>query len=126
MSRIVTACVLVLIVVAGCVTGELVVHNCNDRISQAIDEAYQLAEQGNFDSAKTAAESAESEFIRCEGALAIFINHTLVEDLGEQIAKLPTLATEETVDEFLSESASASVMLTHIVRDNHPTILNIL
>ncbi len=126
MSRVIVAVVLVIIVAAGCAAGEFVVHGCNNRISEALLRASSLAEMGDVSAAEKAARDAETEFTACEGALAVFINHSLVEDLGSQISKLPSLATEETKDEFLSEAASASVMLTHIVRDNHPTLLNIL
>ncbi len=126
MTRIITAIALVLIVISGCVAGEIVVNRCNDKISAAIDNATALAEAGDIVKAEEAANQTEASFSECEGALAVFINHTLVEDLGEQIARLPTLATEETKAEFLSELASARVMLIHIVRDNKPTLLNIL
>ena len=126
MSRIIASVILVLIVIGSCVTGEVIVHNCNDKISSKIEVAAKLADSGDIAGAEKAARATESAFADCEGALAVFINHTLVEDLGEQIARLPTLATEETKAEFLSELASARIMLTHIVRDNRPTLLNIL
>ncbi len=126
MTRIITAAVLIVIVITGCTAGEIVVHSCSSNISGEIDKAKRLAEANNFAGAKNAAKAAEAAFTYCEGALAVFINHSLVEDLGEQIARLEMLATEETKAEFLSELSSARVMLVHIVRDNHPTLLNIL
>lgn len=126
MSRIITACVLFLLVIAGCVCGQLTVNHCDEKISTLIDEANKAAEEGDFDTAEATVINAESTFSECEKVLALFIDHRLVEELGAQIAKLPRLATEETSDEFLSELASANVMMIHIVRDNHPTLLNIL
>ncbi len=126
MSRIIIAAVLVAAVAVACIASELTVHSCSNRISDAMDNAAELAEQGNLTAAQAAATKAESVFKGCEGALAVFINHSLVEQLGEQIARLPTLASAETQAEFLSELSSARVMLAHIVRDNHPTLLNIL
>ena len=126
MSRIIAACIMTVLVAVSCISGQITVNNCDNKISTLIDQACDAAKNGDFSAAEEAAEKAEEAFVECEPKLGLFINHRLVEELGMELSKLPSLANENAGEEFLAELESARVMMIHIVRDNHPTILNIL
>lgn len=126
MNRLIAAVILAVLIAGGCIWGQITVSDCDDVIGNALDQSREAAERGDFESAKKLAEKSEDVFADHEHRLSIFVDHDLVEDLGMQIAKLSTLAEEDTGAEFLSELDAADIMLLHIVRDNRPTLLNIL
>ena len=126
MSRIIAACVMAVLVVASCIAGQTTVAGCDKKISSFIDQARDAVMQEDFANAQQAAEKAEETFVNCETKLELFVNHRLVEEVGMELSKLPSLAKEDTCQEFLAELESARVMMIHIVRDNRATLLNVL
>ena len=75
--------------------------------------------------AKEQLEKAEAEYSRQELKLSFFVNHSLVEELGEQLAELPALANSEGAEELLSNIDGAKIKILHIIRDNRLSLANI-
>lgn len=126
MKRLITVAVLLACIVASCVVGQTVISDCGEKVGVLLTEGVEAAQAGDIEAARQKALEAENAFMQKEQWLDVFVHRDLVENLGSQLALLSHLAEEETIAEYRSEAASAFVMLTHVVNDERPMMLNIL
>lgn len=126
MKRLITVAVLLACIVAACVVGQTVISDCGEKVGVLLTEGVEAAQAGDIEVARQKALEAEKAFMQKEQWLDVFVHRDLVENLGSQLARLSHLAEEETIAEYRSEAASALVMLTHVVNDERPMMLNIL
>ncbi len=126
MKRLVTVAVLLACIIAACAVGQSAISDCSKTVGALLREGIEASQAGDLESARQKAIEAEMAFMQREAWLDIFVHRDLVETLGTQIARLSYLAEEETVAEYRSEAAGTLVMLTHVVNDERPMILNIL
>ena len=125
MRRLIAAGVLLTFIVVCCVVGQLTVGGCGRDMTGLLVEARKAAQNRDFTAAEAAAKKAEQEYANHEWRLSFFIHHSLVEELGEQLAALPALANSEAVEEFLSQLDSAKIKILHIMRDNRLSLHNL-
>ena len=125
MKRLIAAAVLAAVIVGVCLVGQRVVRRGGQEVGPLLLAGMEAVRNGDMAAASEKAALAEKTFAEMESRLNFFLRHDLVEDLGSQLAKLPSLATEETAAEFLSEAGSALTMLTHVVTDERPTLLHV-
>lgn len=125
MKRLFAAAALILFIAISCTVGQITISACGERMSKMLDEATIFAENQEFDKAKEQLEKAEEEFARQEWKLSFFINHTLVKELGEQLAELPALSNSDGEEELLSHIDSTKVKILHIINGNRLSLANI-
>ncbi len=125
MRRLIAAATLILFIAISCTVGQITIGTCGEKMSKMLDEATDFAENQEFDKAKEQLEKAEKEYSRQEWKLSFFVNHSLVEELGEQLAELPALANSEGSEELLSHIDGAKIKILHIIRDNRLSLANI-
>lgn len=125
MKRLIAAAALILFIAISCTVGQITIGGCGERMSKMLDQATAFAENQEFDKAKEQLEKAEAEYSRQELKLSFFVNHSLVEELGEQLAELPALANSEGAEELLSHIDGAKIKILHIIRDNRLSLANI-
>ena len=126
MKRLIAAGVILAVMAALCVTGLLVVREAGRAVGGPLTEALDAAAEGDAPAARAAALRAEAAVVAREGRLSCFVHHNLVEDLGARLAALPGLATPDTLADFAAEAEAARVMLTHVVKDETPSLSHIL
>ena len=125
MKRLITVGILAALIVTACFTGHTVINRAGRDVGGLLTESIEAAQDGDAKKAYELSLKAEKAFIEAEGRISFFIYHDLVEGMGLQISKLPDLACDETLSEFSAEANGALVMLTHIVNDEKPTLLNV-
>ena len=117
MKRLITVAVLLVCIVAVCLTSQAVLSNCAEAVGTPLSEGIDAAQAGDIEVARQKAAEAERAFMDRERWLNVFVHRDLVENLGAQIARLYDLAEEETLSEYRAEAKSTLVMLTHVVED---------
>ena len=126
MRRLIAVGVLACFITAVCVTGTATVGRTGRQVGALLEEALDAAARGDAESARAAAQQAEAAYVAAEGWANCFVHHDLVEDLGVALARLPGLAVPESLDDFIAEGRAALVMLTHVVKDERPSLGNVL
>ena len=125
MKRLIAAGILLIFIAVSCTVGQLTITACGNGMTELLDDARSAAEKQDFEKAKEQAYKAEQEYSRQEWLLSFFINHTLVKELGEQLAELPALANSEGAEELISHIDAAKIKILHIIRDNKLSLRNI-
>ena len=125
MRRLITAGVLAALVVGACVIGTLFINRAGADIGAPLEAAIEAAEAGDAEKAREQSLRAEKAFVAAEGKISFFIDHSLAEELGLQLAKLRGLAEDDSLEEFAAAANGALTMLNHIVNDEKPTWLNV-
>ena len=125
MKRLIAAGALLLFVAVSCVAGQIIVTHYGDDMTDSLNSAREAILSQNYDEAAKSAKAAEDEYTKKEWVLSCFIDHNLVEELGEQLAELPSLAAEGSKEEFLSHLDAAKIKIVHIIKDNRFSARNI-
>lgn len=125
MKRLIAAGLLLVFIAVSCTVGQLTVSRCGNTMKGLLDEARTAALGEDFEAAHQKLKQAEAHYARDEWQLSFFINHSLVEELGEQLAELPSLANKEGAEELLSHIDGAQVKILHIIRDNRLSLHNL-
>ena len=126
MRRLIAVGVLVCFIAAVCVTGTVTVSRTGSEVGALLTQALDAAARGDAVGAEDATRRAEAAYIAAEGWINCFVHHDLVEDLGVALARLPALAVPDALDDFAAEARAALVMLTHVVKDEKPSLGNVL
>jgi len=125
MKRLFAAAALILFIAVSCTVGHITIGSCGEKMSKILTDASNLAEHQEYDKAKAQLKKAEEEYARQEWMLCFFVNHTLVKELGEQLAELPALANREGAEELISHIDSTKVKILHIIKGNRLSFANI-
>lgn len=126
MKRMIAAAVLAVVITALAVWGRLAVDGNVTAIERLLTAAYNSAEAGDTEAAAEYAAAAEQRLVGCEGYLSVFIDHSLIYELGESVSRLSLMVRSEHAEDFLAECAAARTMATHILRADRPALTNIL
>ena len=126
MRRLIAVGVLACLIAAVCAAGTATVGRTGEAVGALLTEALEAAARGDAESARAAAHGAEAAYVAAEGWINCFVHHDLVEDLGVALARLPGLAAPDALDDFVAEGRAALVMLTHVVKDERPSLGNVL
>lgn len=126
MKRMIAAAVLAVLIAALAAWGRLAVDSNITAVEQLLTAAYVSAEAGDTEAAAEYATAAEQRLVQCEGYLSVFIDHSLVYELGVSVSRLPLMIQMDDTEEFLAECAAARTMVTHILKADRPALTNIL
>ncbi len=125
MTRLITAGILLAFIIGCCAISSVTITSYANNLTELLDDAESVANNGDMEGARALAQKAEAAYTNSEGIMFLFVYHSLVEDLGEELATLPNLATSETKDDFLSQLDLVRVIVTHLRRDNRPSLRSI-
>ena len=106
--------------------GTVVLSHEGERLTALLTDAINLAEMGNADGAKQAAERLEVGYIEAEKRLSYFVNHRDIGQLGVEISTLPSLAEAEDLSNFLASCNSAKTSIIHLVDSATPHLRNVM
>ena len=106
--------------------GTFAVSNEGERLTALLTEAIDLAEMGNAEAAKQAAERLEARYIEAEKRLSYFVDHRNIGQLGAEISTLPSLAKAEDLSNFLASCKSAKTSIIHLVDSATPHLRNVM
>lgn len=106
--------------------GTVALSHEGERLTALLTDAINLAEMGNADGAKQAAERLEVGYIEAEKRLSYFVNHRDIGQLGVEISTLPSLAEAEDLSNFLASCNSAKTSIIHLVDSATPHLRNVM
>ena len=106
--------------------GTVVLSHEGERLTSLLTEAIDLAEMGNAEAAKQAAERLEARYIEAEKRLSYFVDHRNIGQLGTEISTLPSLAESEDLSNFLASCHSAKTSIIHLVDSATPHLRNVM
>ncbi len=125
MKRLIAAALLLVFIVAACLTGRFALKSCDQKITRLLSSAEDAADEKDFERCRKLLEEAEKQYVSKEWVLSFFVDHELVEQLGEQLAELPPLAAQESREELLSHLYATKTKFLHISRDSRFSVHNI-
>ena len=125
LKRLIAVGVLTLFIVVVCVVGHLTIESHYAQLSENLKRAYSAAEQEQPEAAAEAARKTEALYVKAEGKMTFFVDHTLVEELGVSISRLCPLAEAGDLKEFRAECMAAQTRLRHILNDERLTFVNV-
>lgn len=106
--------------------GTVALSHEGERLTSLLTEAIDLAEMGNAEAAKQAAERLEARYIESEKRLSYFVDHRNIGQLGAEISTLPSLAESDDLSNFLASCNSAKTSIIHLVDSATPHLRNVM
>ena len=117
MKRLIAAAVLFIIICALCLADMKLSNHIYDTISEDIKKCNAAFQEEDYTAASEYAKELEQNWVEHEDVFSIFINHELIDSMGEAIAKLQPLARSRDVF-FLTECRMVQITLKHIKDDS--------
>ena len=117
MKRLIAAGLLFFVVGALCFADMKLSNHIYDTISEDIKKCSSAFEQKDYDTAVEYAKKLEENWVEHEDIFSVFINHRLIDEMGEAVAKLVPLAKNQDVL-FLTECRIVQITLKHIKDDS--------
>ncbi len=114
MSRVIAAISLTVIMLALCITDRIVVNSTYDEMRKSIIACEETVGQ-KANKENTA--KAKNTFLEKEGVLSLFVNHDILDEIGEAVARLEYLSGMSDTD-YLSECAAIKIKLEYIKKDS--------
>lgn len=113
MSRIIAAVVLAVTLVGICIADRAVVNRIYDTLYTGIT----ACEQTELTDRTEAVLSITQSWRESEGLLSVFVNHSILDEIGESVARLEAMSDEEDED-FFAECAVIKLKLENIKKDS--------
>ena len=114
MCRIIAAVVLFLLMVGLCISDRIVIDNAYEDL---YEKTLRCEEAVDTPESKDSSEQLEKEFEQTEGLLSVFVNHDILDEIAESVARLKILSGVSRAD-YLSECASIKLKLEYIKKDS--------
>lgn len=115
MSRIIAAVVLVLLIAGFCISDRIVINNIYEDLYEKISSCEDLAE--NPEKAGVATKELREKFESSEGVLSMYVNHDILDEIAESVARLEVLSGRSETD-YMSECAFIKLKLEYIKKDS--------
>lgn len=126
MKRLVIACCLAVLIIASCITENLVISHQYKKLDTMLRTASQQCLDNDLEDARDTAADLEKYWDeKAESVLSLFVNHDDVDQIGFSIAKLePSIISDGSL-EFVTECKTASTFLKHIKEDEEISLTSI-
>ena len=118
MKRLIASALLLGAVIALCFFGTSFVTDKYEKITEEINLGERYANEGDFERAKAHLLKAEKIYVESEQYMAAFVNHSLLDDIGQSIAAVAPLADKDSENEMLSALYEAKTALDHLRNDH--------
>ena len=118
MKRLIASALLLGAVIALCFFGTGYVTDKYEKITEEINLGERYANEGDFERAKAHLLKAEKIYVESEQYMAAFVNHSLLDDIGQSIAAVAPLADKDSENEMLSALYEAKTALDHLRNDH--------
>ena len=118
MKRLLVSGILLSSVLLLCAFGISFVTNGYEKITEELILGEKCMEKGDFEAAKKHCESAEKIYTDKEQYMAAFVNHGILDEIGQALSGVAPLADKDSIPEFFSLSAEAKTALAHLRNDH--------
>ena len=99
MKRLIVAAVLLGAVIFLCMFGTAFVKDKYEKITEEINLGEEYAAKGEFEVAKDHFLKAEKIYIDSEQYMAAFVNHSLLDDIGQTLSAVAPLSDKDSENE---------------------------
>lgn len=117
MKRIVISVFAFLLILSVGVVGYVYFEKSCTEVTQAVNEAIRLAEDGSYDRAAEVAQNAEHFWEERKKILSYYVNHGYLYEVDARITGLSQLSAEESKEEFLSCAEQVVQALEYVMSD---------
>ena len=114
MKRLIPACILSVIIVCSCILGQITVKKYCNTAYNDIKECKEDFLDGKSENAYNSTVKIEKNWKKQKAVLAVFVNHSLLDEISQSVVQLPELAKADGKDTFLGECSEIQSMLTLI------------
>ena len=118
MKRLIASLALLGAVLFICWCGINYVTTGYEKITEELTLGEKYMEKGDFESAKKHCERAEKLYTDREQYMSAFVNHGILDEIGQALSAVAPLADKDSIPEFYSMSAEAKTALTHLRNDH--------
>ena len=94
------------------------VYKNYEKITEEINLGEELAKNGDFERAKEHFLRAESLYVECEQYMAAFVNHGILDDIGQVMSAVAPLSDKDSENEMMSALYEAKTALEHLRNDH--------
>ena len=117
MKRLVAAAIIAAAVIILCICGNLFVNNICRETEKMLDECTEAYRDNDYESASEKAEKLRNTWDSKQGKLALFVNHSMLDEITYESTAMPYLASDAADGDFFASSAKISRLLMQIRRD---------
>ena len=118
MKRLIVSAILLGAVLLVCAFGIHFVTMGYEEITNELNLGEEYARKGEFEAAKKHCEKAEKLYTEKEQYMAAFVNHGILDEIGQSLSAVAPLSDKDSIPEFFSMSAEAKTALAHLRNDH--------
>ena len=118
MKRLIVSVILLGAVLVVCWCGISFVTAGYEKITEELKLGEEYVKIGDFEEAKKHCEEAEKLYVSKEQYMAAFVNHGILDEIGQALSAVAPLADKDSMPEFFSMSAEAKTALAHLRNDH--------
>lgn len=118
MKRLLVSVILLGAVLLLCAFGISFVTDGYEKITEELTQGEKCMQNGDFEAAKKHCEKAEKLYVEREQFMAAFVNHGILDEIGQTLSGVAPLADKDSIPEFFSLSAEAKTTLAHLRNDH--------
>lgn len=118
MKRLLASAIILSLVLALCFFGVRFAGDAYKKITEELTLGEKCIENNDYNGAKLHCERAEKLYTEREQYMAAFVNHGILDEIGQTLAGVAPLANKDSVPEFLSLCSEAKIALTHLRNDH--------
>lgn len=89
-----------------------------EKITEELVLGEECMKNEDFEAAKAHCERAEELYMRREQYMAAFVNHGILDEIGQTLSGVAPLANKDSIPEFFSLCSEAKTALTHLRNDH--------
>lgn len=114
MKRLIPCFVIVVFVITGCIIGHRIAKNECQTTSKKLKECENAFIRGDYEDAKSIAIEIKKDWETSEEKLAVFVNHSFLDEISDNLAEIPYYTNEQNHSHGLSKISATEKLLKHI------------
>lgn len=114
MKRLIPCAIIAVLIIVGCFVGHGTAKKECDATRNQLHDCEAAFENNDFEKAIKIAEKIKKNWESREEKLAIFVNHSFLDQISDNLAELPFYANEQNKSYGLSKISATKKLLKHI------------
>ena len=114
MKRLIPCTIIAVLIVFGCIIGHKTAKSECDKTRKQLKDCEAAFINGDYNEAIKIANTIKKDWENREEKLAIFVNHTFLDQISDNLAELPFYANEQNKNYGLSKISGTEKLLKHI------------
>ena len=115
MKRLIVGLLILLLIIALGVTGLFCTNKFVDGLTLSLNSARESALKDNFTQSEKLSNEIKENFKEKEKLLSLFLNHSLIEEIDENLSLLPVFAKSAAKNDFLAYIEKVETKLLELI-----------